>query len=73
LLTSHAGHAGHASHAGRGLGGLGSFGGGLRCFNLGRLGGLRGFGLAARGNSEGEECGYEERLFHVDEFLNVMV
>jgi hypothetical protein len=45
---------------------------GFRRFDLGRLSGLRGFGLAASGNSQGEEGGYEERLLHFDKFLNVM-
>jgi hypothetical protein len=55
-----------------GFGRLRSFSSGLRRFDLGRLGRLRGFGLAASGNSQGEEGGYEERLLHFVEFLNVM-
>ena len=54
-----------------GFSGLRSFSG-LRGFDLGGFSGLRGFGLATSGNSQGEEGGYEERLLHLSEILNVM-
>jgi hypothetical protein len=56
-------HAAHAGHASLRISGLGSFGGGLRRFSLGRLGGLRGFLLAASGEAKREEGGNEEEFF----------
>jgi hypothetical protein len=49
---------------------LRSFSSRLRSFYFGRLSGLRGFGLATSGHSEGEEGGYEERLLHVISFID---
>jgi hypothetical protein len=65
------GRGGSVSSLG-GFSGLRSFSSGLRRFDLGRLGRLRGFGLAASGNSQREEGSYEERLVHFGKFLNVM-
>jgi hypothetical protein len=68
--------SGGSSSAGSGssssVSGLRSLGGGLRRFNLGRLDGLRSFGLATSGHSQCEEGGYEERLFHFGRILKVM-
>jgi hypothetical protein len=47
-----------------GISGLRGLSSGLGSFDLRGFGGLRGFGLAAGGNSQGEEGGYEERLLH---------
>jgi hypothetical protein len=54
------------------ISGLRRFSSGLRRFDFGRLGRLRGFGFATCGHSQGEEGSYEERLLHMSEFLNVM-
>jgi hypothetical protein len=70
--SSRSGGRGSGVSSLRSFSGLRSFSSGLRRFDLGRLSGLRGFGLAASGNSQGEEGGYEERLLHFDKFLNVM-
>ncbi|MBK7017570.1 MAG: hypothetical protein IPH39_18930 [Sulfuritalea sp.] len=79
MLASHAGHAshalltshaGHASHAGLRVGGLRRFSGGLGRFDLGRLGGLRGLLLAAGGEGNGQEGGYEERVLHGKSFID---
>ena len=61
-----------SSRSGSSVGRLRSFSSRLRSFYFGRLSGLRGFGLATSGHSEGEEGSYEERLLHLSEILNVM-
>ena len=76
--SSSRGSSSGSSSRGSGFSSLGrfsrlrSFSSGLRRFDFGRLGGLRGFGFAASGNSQREESSYEERLLHFGEFLNVM-
>ncbi len=64
--------SGRSGSSSSGFSGLRSFSSRLRCFNLGRFGGLRGFGLATSRYSQGEEGSYEERLLHMSKILNVM-
>lgn len=66
------GSRGSGGSGSRSSGSSGSGFSGLRSFNLGRFSGLRGFGFATSGHSQGEEGSYEERVLHFSEILNVM-